>query len=129
MTNNNQQPKNHTNSTRKGRMPLKFFPPVAKYIFSAIQFIAQVYTIYINSYPKSETNPTDEQTLQYIYYITKQNAYDKDFIHTTNFITATNTQTKLQIHITSANSYIHLILDKLDKFFNSNNRLTNPKSI
>ena len=110
------------NQTRQRRspIPLEFFPPIAEYIYSAIQFIAQIYTHYINSYPKSENNPTNEQTLQYVYIIAKQNAYDKDFIDTTNFIAATNTQTKLQIHIISTNSYIHQILDKLEKYFSSN---------
>ena len=126
---NNQNPqKTHvtqnTNITRQKRspIPLEFFPPIAEYIYSAIQFISNIYTHYINTYPQSHPTPTNEQTLQYIHYITKQNAYDKDFAQTTNFIAVTNTQTKLQIHITSTNSYIHKILDKLDKHFYSNHK-------
>ena len=104
---------------RRSLTPLDFLP-TATYIYNAIQFIAQIYHNYVNSHPKSTPNPSAKDTEQYIYYLTKQNAYDKDFEQTTNFISITNIQTKLQIHITDINSYINLILDKLDKLYNSN---------
>ena len=99
--------------------PLEFFP-TATFIYNAIQFIAQIYNNYINSYPNPERNPNDKETQQYIYYLTKQNAYDEDLIQTNNFISITNTQTKLQIHITTILNYMNLILNKLDKLYNSN---------
>ena len=110
-----------TNPRRQKRTPtrLEFFP-TATFIYNAIQFIAQIYSNYVNSHPNPKSNPNDEQTQQYIYYLTKQNAYDEDIIQTTNFISITNTQTKLQIHITKMINYINLILDILDKLYNSN---------
>ena len=115
-----QYPPQHLRQKRS-LTPLDFLP-TATYIYNAIQFIAQIYHNYVNTHPNSTPNPSTKDTQQYIYYLTKQNAYDRDFEETTSFISTTNIQTKLQIHITDINSYINLILDKLDKFYNTNYR-------
>ena len=94
--------------------------PYTKMIYGAIQFIAKLYTDYTTNHHNAQTNPTNEQTHEYIYHLTKQESYDNDLIQTTNFIATTDKETKLDAHINKIIAYITDILNNLEKYYKSN---------
>jgi hypothetical protein len=120
-----------TNRSKRTFLPIPFLP-TATIVYNAIQFIADTFIKYFAHQPLHD-NPTNEQAHQFINSITKQNAYDEDFIQTTNFILITTTQTKLQLHIDSIIAYLEIIHNQLSKLYNSrykslpNDFITQPR--
>ena len=93
--------------------------PVTNVIFSAIQLFAKLYNDYTSNHQDTNTNPTNEETQQYIHQLTKTNNYDNDLIQTNSFIATTDTQTRLDLHIKEIMTYVTNALNNLQKFYKS----------